>query len=100
MRRRATGKGQRCQDPDGETQESAALSAVTQAATPGEVAVDDVTSTGFGIAGIDANGNPATVFYAIEVDGLYLVGAGTHPGAGMPGVISSAKVLDEIVPDP
>lgn len=35
-----------------------------------------------------------------EVDGLYLVGAGTHPGAGMPGVISSAKVLDELVPDP
>lgn len=35
-----------------------------------------------------------------EVDGLYLVGAGTHPGAGMPGVISSAKVLDTIVPDP
>ncbi len=35
-----------------------------------------------------------------EVGGLYLVGAGTHPGAGMPGVISSAKVLDEIVPDP
>lgn len=35
-----------------------------------------------------------------DVNGLYLVGAGTHPGAGMPGVISSAKVLDEIVPDP
>ncbi|MEM1436215.1 MAG: phytoene desaturase [Pseudomonadota bacterium] len=35
-----------------------------------------------------------------ELPGLYLVGAGTHPGAGMPGVISSAKVLDEIVPDP
>jgi phytoene desaturase len=35
-----------------------------------------------------------------EINGLYLVGAGTHPGAGMPGVISSAKVLDEIVPDP
>lgn len=35
-----------------------------------------------------------------ELEGLYLVGAGTHPGAGMPGVISSAKVLDEIVPDP
>jgi phytoene desaturase len=35
-----------------------------------------------------------------DVEGLYLVGAGTHPGAGMPGVISSAKVLDEIVPDP
>jgi phytoene desaturase len=25
---------------------------------------------------------------------LYLVGAGTHPGAGLPGVLSSAKVLD------
>jgi phytoene desaturase len=35
-----------------------------------------------------------------EVDGLYLVGAGTHPGAGLPGVISSAKVLDDLVPDP
>ncbi|MEO1203971.1 MAG: phytoene desaturase [Pseudomonadota bacterium] len=35
-----------------------------------------------------------------EIDGLYLVGAGTHPGAGMPGVISSAKVLDNVVPDP
>ncbi|MDG1904712.1 MAG: phytoene desaturase family protein [Arenicella sp.] len=29
---------------------------------------------------------------------LYLVGAGTHPGAGLPGVLSSAKVLDQIVP--
>jgi phytoene desaturase len=35
-----------------------------------------------------------------ELDRLYLVGAGTHPGAGMPGVISSAKILDEIVPAP
>ena len=35
-----------------------------------------------------------------EVDGLYLVGAGTHPGAGVPGVISSAEVLDQLVPDP
>ncbi len=33
-----------------------------------------------------------------EVDGLYLVGAGTHPGAGLPGVVSSAKVLDRLVP--
>jgi len=30
---------------------------------------------------------------------LYLVGAGTHPGAGLPGVLSSAKVLDTVVPD-
>ena len=28
---------------------------------------------------------------------LYFVGAGTHPGAGIPGVISSAKVLDNIL---
>ncbi len=33
-----------------------------------------------------------------EVDRLYLVGAGTHPGAGLPGVLSSARVLDRIVP--
>ncbi len=32
------------------------------------------------------------------VENLYLVGAGTHPGAGLPGVISSAKVLDQLLP--
>jgi phytoene desaturase len=35
-----------------------------------------------------------------EVERLYLVGAGTHPGAGLPGVLSSARVLDALVPDP
>ncbi|MEN9789418.1 MAG: hypothetical protein RLZZ36_1801 [Pseudomonadota bacterium] len=35
-----------------------------------------------------------------EVEGLYLVGAGTHPGAGLPGVLSSARILDKIVPPP
>ncbi len=35
-----------------------------------------------------------------DVKGLYLVGAGTHPGAGLPGVLSTARVLDSIVPDP
>ncbi|MBV0914133.1 phytoene desaturase [Anianabacter salinae] len=34
-----------------------------------------------------------------EAKGLYLVGAGTHPGAGLPGVISSAEVLGKLVPD-
>jgi phytoene desaturase len=33
-----------------------------------------------------------------EVEGLYLVGAGTHPGAGIPGVLSSARVLDQLIP--
>ena len=36
-----------------------------------------------------------------EIDNLYLVGAGTHPGAGVPGVVGSAKataglILDDI----
>lgn len=32
------------------------------------------------------------------IEGLYFVGAGTHPGAGMPGVLCSAKVLDHLIP--
>ena len=35
-----------------------------------------------------------------DVEGLYFVGAGTHPGAGMPGVLCSAKVLEKIIPRP
>lgn len=35
-----------------------------------------------------------------EVQGLYLVGGGTHPGAGLPGVVSSARVVDSLLPDP
>lgn len=34
-----------------------------------------------------------------DIEHLYFVGAGTHPGAGMPGVLSSARVLDTVVPD-
>jgi phytoene desaturase len=33
-----------------------------------------------------------------EISGLYLVGAGTHPGAGVPGVLSSARLLDQVIP--
>ena len=33
-----------------------------------------------------------------EFDNLYFVGAGTHPGAGMPGVLCSAKVVDGLIP--
>jgi phytoene desaturase len=33
-----------------------------------------------------------------DIEGLYFVGAGTHPGAGMPGVLCSAKVLDRLIP--
>ncbi|MEM7042462.1 MAG: phytoene desaturase [Pseudomonadota bacterium] len=34
-----------------------------------------------------------------EVEALFLVGAGTHPGAGLPGVVSSAKVVDQVAPE-
>lgn len=33
-----------------------------------------------------------------EASGLFLVGAGTHPGAGVPGVIASAEVMAGMVP--
>ncbi|MFO0552565.1 MAG: phytoene desaturase [Polyangiaceae bacterium] len=33
-----------------------------------------------------------------DVKNLFIVGAGTHPGAGVPGVLSSARVLDSVVP--
>jgi phytoene desaturase len=34
-----------------------------------------------------------------EAKGLFLVGAGTHPGAGLPGVVSSAEVMAKMIPD-
>ncbi|MDU9006669.1 phytoene desaturase [Sedimentitalea todarodis] len=34
-----------------------------------------------------------------EARGLYIVGAGTHPGAGLPSVVTSAEVLDQLVPN-
>ena len=33
-----------------------------------------------------------------SVRNLYLAGAGTHPGAGVPGVLCSAKVVDALIP--
>jgi phytoene desaturase len=32
------------------------------------------------------------------IKNLFLVGAGSHPGAGLPGVISSAKLIDKLIP--
>ena len=32
-----------------------------------------------------------------DVPNLYLVGAGTHPGAGLPGVVSSAKIAARLI---
>ncbi len=33
-----------------------------------------------------------------DVEGLFMVGAGTHPGAGIPGVLMSAKALESVLP--
>ena len=32
-----------------------------------------------------------------DVEALYFVGAGTHPGAGLPGVLSSAKATANLI---
>lgn len=32
-----------------------------------------------------------------KLKGLYFVGAGTHPGAGVPGVLSSARLVDKLI---
>jgi len=32
-----------------------------------------------------------------DIDGLYFVGAGTHPGAGIPGVLLSANITSRLV---
>jgi len=32
-----------------------------------------------------------------DVEDLYFVGAGTHPGAGLPGVLSSAKIAENLI---
>lgn len=33
-----------------------------------------------------------------DVQGLFMVGASTHPGAGVPGVLMSAKALEKVIP--
>jgi phytoene desaturase len=32
-----------------------------------------------------------------DIDNLYFVGAGTHPGAGLPGVLSSSKIVEDLI---
>lgn len=32
-----------------------------------------------------------------DIEDLYFVGAGTHPGAGLPGVLSSAKIAENLI---
>lgn len=35
-----------------------------------------------------------------DIDDLFFVGAGTHPGAGLPGVLSSAKIAEDLICKP
>ncbi len=32
-----------------------------------------------------------------DIANLYFVGAGTHPGAGLPGVLSSSKIAEDLI---
>ena len=32
-----------------------------------------------------------------DFENLYYVGAGTHPGAGLPGVLSSSKIAEDLI---
>jgi phytoene desaturase len=34
-----------------------------------------------------------------DIQNLFMVGASTHPGAGIPGVLMSAKALETVLPN-
>ncbi len=76
--------------------------ATSRVTTPADFASDFLSfrGSGFGLEPVltqSAWFRPHNASSAVR--NLYLVGAGTHPGAGLPGVLSSAKVLDTVVPD-
>lgn len=71
--------------------------------TPEDFASDYLSVGGAGFSVAPLFSQSAWFRYHNKAEGpenLYLVGAGTHPGAGLPGVVSSAKVLDRLVPLP
>ena len=79
--------------------ESIVTSKVTH---PGDFAADFLSfrGSGFGLEPVLTQSAWFRPHNASEdVARLYLVGAGTHPGAGLPGVLSSARILDTVVPD-
>ena len=63
---------------------------------------EDLRSTSGSAFGIEPSFQQSAYFRfhnkSEDIEGLYFVGANTHPGAGVPGVINSAKVLKRIVP--
>lgn len=69
--------------------------------TPQDFASDYLSYKGSGFSIAPIFSQSAWFRYHNRAEGpenLYLVGAGTHPGAGVPGVLSSAKLVDRILP--
>ncbi|MEL7389454.1 MAG: phytoene desaturase family protein [Pseudomonadota bacterium] len=71
--------------------------------TPDDFAHDYLSPAGAGFSIAPSFTQSAWFRFHNKAEGpenLYLVGAGTHPGAGLPGVVSSAKVLDRLIDAP
>ena len=71
--------------------------------TPEDFSSDYLSAAGAGFSVAPLFSQSAYFRFHNRAEGpenLFLVGAGTHPGAGLPGVLCSAKVVDGIVPDP
>jgi phytoene desaturase len=69
--------------------------------TPNDFASDYLSAYGAGFSVAPLFRQSAWFRFHNQAEGiknLYLVGAGTHPGAGLPGVLCSAKVLDVLIP--
>ncbi|OUV62349.1 MAG: phytoene dehydrogenase [Gammaproteobacteria bacterium TMED119] len=72
------------------------------AMTPDDFASDYLSHLGAGFSIAPLFRQSAWFRFHNKAEGfenLFLTGAGTHPGAGMPGVISSAKVVARLVQD-
>jgi phytoene desaturase len=70
--------------------------------TPQDFAQDYLSQHGAGFSVSPLFRQSAWFRFHNQAEGLknlYLVGAGTHPGAGLPGVLCSAKVLDSLIPN-
>lgn len=68
--------------------------------TPDDFAKDYLSIDGSGFSVAPLLHQSAWFRYHNKGEGiknLYLVGAGTHPGGGLPGVLSSAKVIDRLI---
>jgi len=69
--------------------------------TPDDFSHDYLSEAGAGFSGSPVLSQSAWFRFHNRAEGirnLYLTGAGTHPGAGLPGVLSSAKVVDKLIP--